>query len=97
MVLWKSVMALPGACHGSARIPSWLCKESVMALREVGHGGILPVEEEDSLHRWQIPPSAMTDCSHSSGWRIMMWECIGIGGMKKNLGCILTKICLFVK
>ena len=48
----KSVIALPGpgVRHGSARSPSWICEESVMALREVRQGAILPVEAETSLH-----------------------------------------------
>ena len=59
-------MALPGVCHGSARSRSWLYQESVMtlpgvcqgaatesviAVREIRQGGILPVEALASLHR----------------------------------------------
>ena len=42
-------MALRGVRHGSARSLSWLCEESVMALKEVRHGGILPGKAEASL------------------------------------------------
>ena len=58
-------MALPRVHHGSARSLSWLCKESVMALRKVCQVWIWPAEAEASLHRGRIPPRAMTDCSQS--------------------------------
>ena len=54
----KSVMALPGVCHGSARSPSWLCQESVIALREVRQGGWLCVQFVMALggirHLWKL-------------------------------------------
>ena len=36
----KVVMAIPGVLHGSVRSPSWLCQESIIALKEVRQGGL---------------------------------------------------------
>ena len=33
----KSIMTLPGVRHAFARTPSWLCEESVTAVRRVHH------------------------------------------------------------
>ena len=63
--LWKICHGSARSRHGPARSLSWLCQESVIALREVRQGGIFPVEALASLHRWRIPPRAMTDYSQS--------------------------------
>ena len=76
------VMALPGVRNGSAWSLSWLCKKSVMALKDVPQGGVLPVAAEASLHRWWIPPEpwriahrAMTDSFKShDGLLIEPWK-----------------------
>ena len=49
--LWPGWDMFVLVCLLDTSCPSWLCEESVMALREVRQVGILPVEAEASLHR----------------------------------------------
>ena len=60
--------------HGSSWSSPWLCKESVMALRVVHQGGILPVGAEPSLTQVTDSSQSVTDCSQShSGLLLEPW------------------------